>query len=42
MVDMERAVVVVKKEKVCCVEAQLQEEVAHNVNSRNVSNNKYL
>jgi hypothetical protein len=39
---MERAIVVVAEEKVRCVEAQLQEEVTHNVNSRNVSNNKYL
>jgi hypothetical protein len=39
---MERAVVVAAKKKVHCVEAQLQEEVTHNVNSWNVSNNKFL
>jgi hypothetical protein len=39
---MEKAIVVATEEKVRRVEAQLQEEVTHNVNSRNVSNNKYL
>jgi hypothetical protein len=37
----ERAVVVVTKEKIHCVEVQLQNEVTHNVNSWNVNNNKY-
>jgi len=42
MIGYGEAVVRAIEKKVCCVEAQLQKEVTHNVNSWNVSNNKYL